>query len=232
MVHPGQSLPLFSEGEIPEGVEPYIAKQKEKLRSIGGRYISGYISTEEENEFLDRIKEAESQWLSVLKRRVQHYGYRYDYKARKISEDMRIGKLPEWVVPFVERLVEDFFHERPPEQMIINEYKPGQGIAPHVDCEPCFGPVVVSISIGSTCMMGLERRAVSSEKVRQVPASDREGIELFLEPRSAVVLAGDSRYLWTHGIAPRKNDIIGHRKYPRERRVSLTFRSVVLQQDA
>jgi len=28
---------------------------------------------------------------------VQHYGYRYDYKARTIDHSMRLGELPQWV---------------------------------------------------------------------------------------------------------------------------------------
>jgi alkylated DNA repair dioxygenase AlkB len=39
------------------------------------------------------------------------------------------------------------------DQAIINEYQPGQGISPHVDCVPCFGPVVAAISLGSDCVM-------------------------------------------------------------------------------
>lgn len=46
------------------------------------------------------------EWNTALKRRVQHFGYRYDYKARAITSDAYLGKLPAWLEIFAERLVE------------------------------------------------------------------------------------------------------------------------------
>jgi len=48
----------------------------------GLKYIESYITKEEEHELLAKIDE--SQWLIDLKRRVQHYGYKYDYKSKKL----------------------------------------------------------------------------------------------------------------------------------------------------
>lgn len=50
-----------------------------------------------------------------------------------------------------------------------------------------------------------------------------------LPRRSILVMTGDSRYLWTHGIVPRKTDVIhnpdnGLTLSYRETRVSFTFR--------
>lgn len=205
----------------------HIASQRRQLKRLGGRYVAGYISDREEESLLRRIDAAE--WLTDIKRRVQHYGYRYDYTARHIVDDMRIGDLPQWVMPLAERLDGDFFG-KPPQQMIVNEYEPGQGIAAHVDCEPCFGDVVVSVSLGSTCVMDLARRDLS--QANRVADSGDERVQLFLEPRSAVVLAGASRYHWTHGIAPRKKDVVCGEVYHRRRRVSLTFRTVLNENHA
>lgn len=46
------------------------------------------------------------EWNTELKRRVQHFGYRYDYKARAITADAYQGKLPAWLEIFAERLAE------------------------------------------------------------------------------------------------------------------------------
>ena len=183
------------------------------LQCIDGKYRCDYISATDEQSLLNHIDQNE--WLDDLKRRVQHYGYRYDYRARKIKRDMRIGELPEWVLPLAEKLRADFFGVMP-QQMIVNEYHPGQGIAPHVDCVPCFGDVVASVSLGSTCVMNFSKQQDDAD----------ERIALFLEPRSVVVLGGESRAHWMHGIAPRKNDSVNGRVYARARRVSLTFRTV------
>jgi len=220
-------LSLDIRGEAPRVPVAHIAKQREVLESLEGRYIDEYISPDEEANFLNRIDE--SQWIQELRRRVQHYGYRYDYRARKISRDMHIGDLPEWVSQLAERLGEGFFYGKRPDQMIVNEYHSGQGIARHVDCEPCFGPVVVSISLNSTCVMDLrKKRTIATES--RVTADGNDKIELFLERRSAVILRGESRYNWTHGIAPRKKDKIAGIEYGRTRRVSLTFRSVIKEE--
>ena len=43
-------------------------------------YISNYISPATAKSLLEIIDQ--QPWLNELKRRVQHYGYRYDYKKR------------------------------------------------------------------------------------------------------------------------------------------------------
>jgi alkylated DNA repair dioxygenase AlkB len=40
---------------------------------------------------------------------------------------------------------------------------------------------------------------------------------LFLETGSLLILSGEARYEWTHGIVPRKSDIVNFIKVPRER---------------
>jgi alkylated DNA repair dioxygenase AlkB len=59
-----------------------------------------------------------------------------------------------------------------------------------------------------------------------------EVIPVLLEPRSLVVLKGEARYGWMHGIPARKSDDVEGRTLKRSRRVSLTFRKVILQESA
>ncbi|MCU0440030.1 MAG: hypothetical protein MUC49_19255 [Raineya sp.] len=61
----------------------------------GLTYLENFISEEEEKQLINQIDKAV--WLNDLKRRVQHYGYKYDYKKRKIDASMRIGELPDWL---------------------------------------------------------------------------------------------------------------------------------------
>ena len=58
----------------------------------GLTYQPNYISKAEETALIQLIDN--QTWLSDLKRRVQHYGYKYDYRARRIDLSMKIGKLP------------------------------------------------------------------------------------------------------------------------------------------
>lgn len=142
-------------------------------------------------------------------RRMQFYGYTYDYPSRSIK---RTGKLPPWARRIARRIYEDGLSLRTPPQLAVNEYAPGQGIFTHVDAE--IFEDVIAISLGSACVMDFAD-SESDEKAR-----------LLLEPRSALVLSGDARYRWTHGIAALPADEWDGRIIPRERRVSLTFRNV------
>jgi alkylated DNA repair dioxygenase AlkB len=36
-----------------------------------------------------------------------------------------------------------------PDRLIVTEYEPGHGIAAHVDCIPCFGAIVYSLTLAS-----------------------------------------------------------------------------------
>jgi len=156
-------------------------------------------------------------WDTSLRRRVQHYGYRYDYKARAVTADSHLGPLPGWLLSIAKRLGDEGLMPVVPDQAIINEYEPGQGIAAHVDCQPCFGDTIVSVSLGSACVM------------RLTSLGTKENRDVVLEPGSALVLSGESRHAWSHGIAARKSDVIYGVRVPRSRRVSVTFRSVVVQ---
>lgn len=181
----------------------------------GLRYIPAFVDESQERDLLAAV-DAEP-WLGDLKRRVQHHGYRYDYKARKVEPSMYLGLLPTWAQPLAARLAADGHMPAPPDQLIVNEYEPGQGIAAHVDCVPCFGPAICSLTLGSTCVMRLSAATGEGEE------------ELLLDRGSLLVLSGRSRYEWLHAIPGRKSDRIDGRVIPRGRRVSLTFRNVVTE---
>ena len=179
--------------------------------------VPDFVSLAEEKFLLDCIDDSNaSPWLEDLKRRVKHLGFRYDYKARALTSNDRIGDLPQWATELGDRLVENEYFKSAPDQVIINEYFPGQGIASHVDRDTCFGPTVASISLGSDIVMDFRADA------------DEDAGHVLLPARSAVILSADARYHWKHGIASRKVDTIDRETYKRSRRVSLTFRTVLL----
>lgn len=101
-----------------------------------------------------------------------------------------------------------------PDQVIANEYLPGQGISAHVDCEPCFGAVIASVSLLSATEM----------QFRDLRTSEARAV--ILAPRSLLVLAGPARHDWTHAIPARRSDVIDGVRIARGRRVSLTFRTM------
>ena len=175
------------------------------------------------DDFLSAVEAAgvvllldQGDWDGGLKRRVQHFGHRYDYKARAVTRDSFLGPLPAWLEKLGNRLVSAGFFEVAPDQVIANEYLAGQGISAHVDCEPCFNDTIVSISLLSCCEMIF----------RDKDSGARSSV--ILESRSALVLKNEARYRWTHEIPARKSDLIEGERVLRSRRISLTFRKVLL----
>ena len=191
-----------------------FSMEKRKAKKVAGlTYIPDFITLAEESALLGTIDQ--QPWLTDLKRRVQHYGWKYDYTARRVDETMRLGRLPDWLMDYCQRLYDGGYFPKVPDQVIINEYQPGQGIAPHVDCVPCFEETIASLSVGSPCVMDFTN-----------PAS-REKINHLLEPRSLLIFSSDARYQWRHGIVARKTDKYEGQIIQRNRRISLTFRNVI-----
>ena len=185
----------------------------------GLAFCEGFLTPAEESLFIERIDAAEGLWLNDLSRRVQHYGWRYDYKARAITPDMHIGELPHWLSQLAQRIYDETgLFDRVPEQVIVNEYTPGQGIAMHTDHRG-FGPTVCTISLGDDWEMDF-----SEDWDEKRPA--------LLLRRSCVLLTDESRSIWQHGMAPRKSELTVNGRRNRRRRVSLTFRTVLNQDGA
>lgn len=174
----------------------------------GLEYITEYITMEQEHELIKVIDSCS--WITELKRRVQHYGYKYDYKSRIIDPSYYLGLLPKWLQVIADMLYKQNIFNEIPDQVIINEYMPRQGIASHVDCIPCFSDTICSLSLGGSCIIEL-----TNNKVKH---------PIMLKPRSLLVFKNEARYEWKHGIIPRKSD----NKIIRNRRISLTFRKVIL----
>ena len=186
----------------------------------GLRYVPDFISPEEEERLTEKIDGCE--WRTDLKRNVQHYGWRYDYTARHVDSSMRLGSLPDWADSIGQRLVAEGLLSAPPDQVIVNEYKENQGISPHVD-SPGFADEIATISLlESWEMVFRQRRRTRRHKVNRR-----------LERCSALILTGAARYDWTHEIPARKNesDPASGRRLKRNRRISLTFRRVIVAQN-
>jgi alkylated DNA repair dioxygenase AlkB len=175
----------------------------------GLRYVPGFLDPDAQARLLAATDAGA--WQRSGGRAVQIYGYTYHHTKGGIY---RIGDLPSWVDDLATRLVRDGLMPNQPDQMIANDYTPGSGIFPHVDLE-AFADTIVSISLGSACVM--EFTDTDSNRLEQ----------LLLDPGSALVLSGDARYRWKHGIPARATDVWMGRDLPRGRRVSLTFRKML-----
>lgn len=192
-------------------------KNEEAIDKIRGfQYIPNYITEFQHDWLLDRIDKQE--WGSFGKRRVQHYGFKYDYKTGKLKHDPDMSDLPEWLKRLSHKLYKDGHIPEVPNQVLVNEYQPGQGIGGHIDREPWFKDTIISLSLGSSCIMEFTNQY---DRTKKVP--------VWLAGRSIAVLKEAARYTWLHGIPARKSDVWNEHKYERQRRVSLTFRRVIIK---
>ena len=178
----------------------------------GAAILPDILTEAEERRILMRIGDAP--WMTDIGRRVQHYGFRYDYRNRASSRRTPAPAFPRWAHVMAARL-RPLFDGAAPEQCIVNEYRPGQGIGMHAD-HGDFGPVVVSLSLGAAWQMHFRPRRIRPY-VRDAMTSDETAP---LPRRSALVLRGPARQDWMHGIDRAAN------ARQHATRVSATFRTM------
>lgn len=168
----------------------------------GLAYVPNFLEEAEElalSEWIDT-----QSWDTAYSRRRQFYGESYEGDEFSREVPLTLSSLGE-------RIVQGGYLRELPDQVLINEYLPGQGIAAHVDYYPQFGDQVAMVSLLAAYPMRFAR--------------GREEFELWLERRSLSVISGSSRYEWTHEIARRMSDPIpGAGRRSRGRRISITFR--------
>jgi alkylated DNA repair dioxygenase AlkB len=172
----------------------------------GLHYVPAYLDAATHDALMAAVDAGA--WRDFGERRAQIYGYSYHYTKGVYRTD----DLPPWAQQLAARLERDGLMSDLADQLIVNEYAAGQGIPPHVDA-PLFTDSIVSISLGSSCLMEFTTES-----------GDRE--EQFLEAMSALVIAGEARWQWKHAIPSRDQDTWDGRIRPRHRRVSLTFRKM------
>ena len=187
--------------------------QRDMLGIAGLVYMTDFLSENEELRLLGEIDR--SPWSEELQRRVQHYGWKYDYSARQIDPSMRLGTLPQWASELGLRLVQFGLLGEMPDQVIVNEYRKNQGITLHKDARS-FADGIATISLLESWEMNFRFR--------------RDKRTLRLERRSALIMHSDARYKWKHEIPKRitEPNLSGFnpKRVRRGRRLSLTFRNV------
>lgn len=180
--------------------------------------LDNFITEEEETRFLNLFSFSKSS--NLKHRQVKHYGFEFRYDINNVDKDKPLDEAIPSECNFLWDRVRHCSNVNftEPDQLTINCYQPGHGIPPHTDTHSAFEDVIFSLSLGSSVIMDFRH-------------DDGRHYSVLLPRRSLTIMSGECRYNWTHGIAPRKMDIMssddGLQVLKRDTRISFTFRKVL-----
>ncbi|XP_076590483.1 tRNA (carboxymethyluridine(34)-5-O)-methyltransferase alkbh8 [Chaetodon auriga] len=162
--------------------------------------VEDFVSQEEEALLLAAIDWSSADDVTAQKalkhRRVKHYGFEFRYDNNNVDKDKPLAAgIPHECLPVLERCVKNKHIDIMPDQLTVNQYECGQGIPPHVDTHSAFEDTILSLSLGAQTVMEFRH-------------PDGRLVAVLLPGRSLLVMKAESRYLWTHGITPRKFDMV------------------------
>ncbi|KAE8332065.1 hypothetical protein BDV39DRAFT_137321 [Aspergillus sergii] len=203
-------------------------------------YIADFITEEEEEVLLQKITTAPlPRWTHLSHRRLQTWP-----SALTKSNALISSPLPSWLVsPVIPRfkslgIFADAPHEAP-NHVLVNEYRPGQGIMPHED-GAAYYPLVATVSLGAPIVLDLY------QKGQGLDGEDRRPQQRILQERRSLLVTTKEIYTdYLHGIAEiTRDEGLGPESicnwgllreqvryrcgwFERETRISLTYRDVL-----
>ncbi|KAK5062842.1 hypothetical protein LTR84_004917 [Exophiala bonariae] len=202
-------------------------------------YVHSFITPAEEEQILDQIARLpQSRWTVLSHRRLLSLPSSLVGSSKDALID---APMPTFLDSIVHRLEEHGYFEgsthQAPNHVLINEYRPGEGIMPHVD-GPAYNPITATVSLGSHTVLDIYKKNATGE--RNATPTWR----ILQEPRSLLVTLGDMYVDTLHGISELTVDdhldndhiinweYLGDRKpfesgkAERDTRISLTLRDV------
>ncbi|KAJ5185204.1 hypothetical protein N7491_006925 [Penicillium cf. griseofulvum] len=222
-------------------------------------YISDFITEGEENWLLQKVKSAPlPRWTQLSHRRLQTWP-----SALNKSNALLASPLPAWLrSPIIDPRFETLgiFNDAPhqaPNHVLVNEYRPGQGIMPHED-GAAYYPLVATVSLGAPIVLDMYHKhpqgdreesstqAKAGRDVAGIPSPNRRPqYRILQERRSLLIMRGKMYTDLLHGIEETTSDedlgphsicnweLLREREpyqigwYERKTRTSLTYRDVL-----
>jgi alkylated DNA repair protein alkB family protein 6 len=210
-------------------------------------YIPGFVSEVEESYILRKVNEAPlPRWTQLSNRRLQNWG------GDPHPKGMIAEALPDWLKKYTDCIgsIKGIFVGCPPNHVLVNEYRSGQGIMPHLD-GPLFYPTITTISLGSHAVLnfyrpldpgsGAEVQESSGDSATEEIGSWSSRLEfsLLVQPQSLLILRDQAYDYYLHGIDEVGRDTVTEKvinaamlglspgdELERSTRVSLTIRHV------
>lgn len=169
-------------------------------------YIPNFITEAEEKLLYDKVYSApKPKWVQLSHRRLQNWG------GLPHPKGMVQEALPQWLRDVSAKVASlgVFGGERLPNHVLVNEYKPGEGILPHED-GPLYYPVVTNITLSSHTVLDfyLPRKSNADEAGDEDAKAVSPIGSLLLQPRSLLITSGALYTDYLHGIEPRTEDVV------------------------
>ena len=161
----------------------------------GFQYYPDFLTEQEEHGLIESTKKLQLHPLIFqgfeAKRKVQSFGYDYNFDSRKASKGTDIPDdfrfLIDKAAAYTNIPPEDF------EELLATEYPPGAVINWHRDAPPF--DIIVGISLLSDCKFKLR----PYDKAKQ---GRKSILSLEVKRRSLYIVRGEARSEWEHSIAP------------------------------
>ncbi|UPX12695.1 uncharacterized protein EKO05_0003234 [Ascochyta rabiei] len=212
-------------------------------------YIPNFISVEEEASILQKIPA--QRWITLTHRRLQAHPSTLT-KYNTLLASPLPAYLANPVIPrFKDLGIFDHTPHQQPNHVLINEYKPGEGIMPHEDGK-AYASVVATVSLGGAVCLSITPKPASTDKDGQEGEEAGKGqwkvpTRILQEPRSLLITTGNAYESLLHGVDAVEFDeelnadtvanwlLLANRtvfeeagsRNVRETRISLTYRDVL-----
>uniref|UniRef100_A0A8D1LDB4 tRNA (carboxymethyluridine(34)-5-O)-methyltransferase ALKBH8 n=1 Tax=Sus scrofa TaxID=9823 RepID=A0A8D1LDB4_PIG len=181
---------------IEESKKAYDTLNGEEIVDDLGQKIILYLSFVEKVQWKELELQALPPGLMVIEEIISSDDEKMLLESVNWTEDTdNQNCLPDICDSILEKWLKEGFIKRKPDQLTVNQYEPGHGIPAHIDTHSAFEDEIISLSLGSEIVMDFKH-------------PDGITVPVMLPCRSLLVMTGESRYLWTHGITPRKFDTV------------------------
>lgn len=163
-----------------------LFNSKSTLTGLGLILIPDFLTESEEKEIVSQIPESQYKKRTSERNSIRRFGSNIPYK-NQIESNI----IPDYLDKIAQKLVDNKLLLVKPNSVSINEYLPGNAIAPHIDSIES-GPIITILSLLSDATMVLNH-----------PTKEEQQI---LVPRLSILqLKNEIRYSWTHSILPVQN---------------------------
>jgi len=202
----------FSTNKLLNQIDPILQLEPKIICNVDGinglYYIPKYLTNNELTMLKDKIEsdEIKLEPISSSKnsRCVAHFGYFYSYDHTGLKP---ADPIPNYLknLALANRINQFSGHpvvNNEFDQVIINEYEPGQQISYHTDHTKLFGPIIACITVGEAVPIKFKLDDIEKK--------------INVEEGSMYIMTGDARYKWQHSL----------RNNTKNNRYSITYRTI------